>query len=156
MRSCEALAAELLQVAQGDMRTSRVDVERAAVEVARAVATGGPRAPRPDFARRSPPFGGSMTHDARAGMLDALADGAVGRSRARRRPDPRRTSASAPIGTYGFARRPGVRSTLPADGFTGPVQAVAVPPDHASSTRRPDQSRIARVSCRCPPDTLGS
>src|SRR5688572_12521917 len=40
----EELATELLQVIQGDARTSRVDVERAAIEVARAVARGGGQA----------------------------------------------------------------------------------------------------------------
>jgi hypothetical protein len=40
----EALSSELLAVVQGDMRTNRVDVERAAVDVARAVARGGAHA----------------------------------------------------------------------------------------------------------------
>jgi hypothetical protein len=40
----EALAAELLTVVQGDARTTRLDLERAAVDVARAVARGGAHA----------------------------------------------------------------------------------------------------------------
>jgi hypothetical protein len=40
----EELATELLQVVQGDMRTTRVDYERAAVDIARAVAKGGAEA----------------------------------------------------------------------------------------------------------------
>jgi hypothetical protein len=40
----EALSSELLAVVQGDVRTNRVDIERAAVDVARAVARGGAHA----------------------------------------------------------------------------------------------------------------
>lgn len=43
-KQLEALAAELLTVVQGDMRTTRLDLERAAVDVARAVARGGAHA----------------------------------------------------------------------------------------------------------------
>src|ERR1041384_4505691 len=39
----EALSSELLTIVQGDARTGRVDLDRAAVEIARAVAKGGVR-----------------------------------------------------------------------------------------------------------------
>jgi hypothetical protein len=72
-----ALAAELLQIARGDMRTSRTDLERAAIEVARAVAKGGSHA-RHDLISR---VVGAMRRldDAVTlrGVLDALVDGAT-------------------------------------------------------------------------------
>jgi hypothetical protein len=72
----QELAGELLQIAQGDMRTSRVDVERAAIEVARAVAKGGVHA-RHDLISRV--LGAIRRLDEATtlrGVLHALAEGA--------------------------------------------------------------------------------
>lgn len=72
----EALAAELLSVVQGDMRTSRVDVERAAVDVARAVAKGGAHARHDLMARIVDAVRRLDEATSLRGILDALALGA--------------------------------------------------------------------------------
>ncbi len=72
----EALSAELLQLVQGDMRTSRADVERAAVEVARAVAKGGSQARHDLIARVADAVRRLDDAMSLRGVLDALADGA--------------------------------------------------------------------------------
>jgi hypothetical protein len=73
----EALATELLQIVQGDMRTGRADVDRAAVEVARAVAKGGSHA-RHDLMSRLVAAVRRLDDAATLrGVLDALADGAA-------------------------------------------------------------------------------
>ena len=71
------LADELLQIARGDMRTSRTDIERAAIEVARAVAKGGSHA-RHDLMSRIV-VAVRRLDDAVTlrGVLDALVDGAT-------------------------------------------------------------------------------
>ena len=76
----EALSSELLQIAGGDVRTSRTDLERAAVDVARAVAKGGTRA-RHDLISRVV-VATRRLDDAVTlrGILDALADGAAAES----------------------------------------------------------------------------
>jgi hypothetical protein len=72
----QELAADLLQIVQGDMRTSRVDVERAAVEVARAVAKGGTQA-RHDLITRIVSAVRRLDESTTLrGVLDALAEGA--------------------------------------------------------------------------------
>jgi hypothetical protein len=72
----EALAAELLQIVQGDARTSRVDVERAAIEVARAVAKGGAHARHDLISRVVVAIRRLDDAASLRGILDALADGA--------------------------------------------------------------------------------
>jgi hypothetical protein len=72
----EALAAELLHLVQGDMRTSRADVDRAAVEVARAVATGGSHARHDLMSRMANAVRRLDDATSLRGVLDALADGA--------------------------------------------------------------------------------
>jgi hypothetical protein len=73
----EELASELLQVVQGDMRTSRVDVERAAVEVARAVAKGGAHARHVLMDRVVSAIRRLDDATSLRGVLDALAEGAA-------------------------------------------------------------------------------
>ena len=76
-KELEALATDLIQIVRGDMRTSRTDVERAAIEVARAVAKGG------THARHDLMTGVALTvrrlDDATSirGILDVLGDGAA-------------------------------------------------------------------------------
>ena len=72
----EALAAELLQIVRGDMRTSRADVDRAAVEVARAVARGGAHARHDLISRVADAVRRLDDATTLRGVLDALADGA--------------------------------------------------------------------------------
>jgi hypothetical protein len=72
----EELAADLLQVAQGDMRTSRVDIERAAIEVARAVARGGTQARHALIDRVVDTIRTLDDATSLRGVLDALAAGA--------------------------------------------------------------------------------
>jgi hypothetical protein len=73
----QTLASDLLRIVEGEGPTSRVDVERAAVEIARAVARGGEHA-RHDLVGR---IVGAMrqldTATTLRGILDALADGAA-------------------------------------------------------------------------------
>src|SRR6185295_5968000 len=73
----EELSSELLQIVRGDMRTSRTDLERAAIEVARAVAKGGTHA-RHDLISRVV-IAVRRLDDAvtLGGVLDALVDGAA-------------------------------------------------------------------------------
>jgi hypothetical protein len=73
----EEFAAELLQVARGDMRTSRVDIERAAVEVARAVAKGGTHARHELMGRVVNAVRRLDDATSLRGVLDALAEGAA-------------------------------------------------------------------------------
>jgi hypothetical protein len=73
----EEFAAELLQVARGDMRTSRVDIERAAVEVARAVAKGGTHARHELIGRVVAAVRRLDEATTLRGVLDALAEGAA-------------------------------------------------------------------------------
>jgi hypothetical protein len=72
----EALAAELLQLVRGDMRTSRGDIDRAAVEVARAVAKGGAHARHDLISRVADAVRRLDDATTLRGVLDALADGA--------------------------------------------------------------------------------
>ena len=72
----ESLAAELLQLVQGDMRTSRADLDRAAVEVARAVAKGGSHARHDLISRVADAVRRLDDATSLRGVLDALADGA--------------------------------------------------------------------------------
>ncbi len=72
----EALAAELLQLIQGDMRTSRADLDRAAIEVARAVAKGGSHARHDLMSRVADAVRRLDDATSLRGVLDALADGA--------------------------------------------------------------------------------
>ena len=71
------LATELLQVAQGDMRTSRVDVERAAVEVARAASRQGPQAGREFTTSLIATLRRMDEATTLGGILDTLADSAI-------------------------------------------------------------------------------
>jgi hypothetical protein len=74
----QALASDLLRIVEGDATVSRVDVERASIEIARAVARGGEHARHELIAtlvgaiRR---LDGATTL---RGILEALADGASG------------------------------------------------------------------------------
>ena len=72
----EALASELLQLVQGDMRTSRADLDRAAVEVARAVAKGGTHARHDLMSRVADAVRRLDDATSLRGVLDVLADGA--------------------------------------------------------------------------------
>jgi len=72
----EALSAELLQLVQGDMRTSRADLDRAAVEVARAVAKGGAHARHDLISRVADAVRRLDDATSLRGVLEALADGA--------------------------------------------------------------------------------
>lgn len=72
----EALAAELLQLIRGDMRSSRADLDRAAVEVARAVAKGGSHARHDLISRVADAVRRLDDATSLRGVLDALADGA--------------------------------------------------------------------------------
>ena len=73
----QVLAAELLQVVQGDARTNRLDVERAAVDVARAVAQGGHHARHDLIARVVDAIRRLDDATSLRGILDALALGAA-------------------------------------------------------------------------------
>ena len=73
----EELATELLQVVQGDMRTNRVDLERAAIEVARAVAKGGAQARHALMDRVVNAIRHLDDATSLRGVLDALAEGAA-------------------------------------------------------------------------------
>ena len=72
----EALSAELLALVQGDMRSNRVDVERAAVDVARAVARGGAHARHDLMTRIVDAVRRLDEATSLRGILDALALGA--------------------------------------------------------------------------------
>jgi hypothetical protein len=76
----EALSAELLQVARGDARSSRTDIERAAIEVARAVAKGGTHAKHDLISRVIVAIRRLDDAVTLRGILDALADGASAES----------------------------------------------------------------------------
>jgi hypothetical protein len=73
----EELASELLQVVQGDMRANRVDVERAAIEVARAVAKGGGQARHLLMDRVVNAIRKLDDATSLRGVLEALAEGAA-------------------------------------------------------------------------------
>lgn len=72
----EGLAAELLQLIRGDMRTGRSDIDRAAVEVARAVAKGGTHARHDLISRIVTAVRRLDDAGTLRGVLDALAEGA--------------------------------------------------------------------------------
>jgi hypothetical protein len=72
----EALSMELLQIVRGDMRTSRTDLERAAIEVARAVAKGGSHARHDLISRVVVAIRRLDDATSLRGVLDALVDGA--------------------------------------------------------------------------------
>jgi hypothetical protein len=72
----EALSGELLQIVRGDMRTSRTDLERAAIEVARAVAKGGTHARHDLISRVVVAIRRLDEAVTLRGVLDALVDGA--------------------------------------------------------------------------------
>jgi hypothetical protein len=74
----EALAADLLQIAQGDAPTSRADAERAAIEIARAVAKGGSHARHDLIARVVAAVRRLDDATTLRAILDALAEGAAG------------------------------------------------------------------------------
>ncbi len=73
----EELATELLQVIQADSRSSRVDVERAAIEVARAVARGGGQARHQLMDRVVNAIRKLDDAVTLRGVLEALAEGAA-------------------------------------------------------------------------------
>ena len=73
----EALAAELLTVVRGDSRTTWLDLERAAVDVARAVARGGARARHHLMVRIIDAVRRLDEATSLGGILDALASGAA-------------------------------------------------------------------------------
>jgi hypothetical protein len=73
----EELATDLLQVVRGDMRTTRVDYERAAVEVARAVAKGGAQARHQLIGRVVEAIRRLDDATTLRGVLDALHEGAA-------------------------------------------------------------------------------
>jgi hypothetical protein len=72
----EGLSTELLQIVRGDMRTSRVDLERAAIEVARAVAKGGSHARHDLISRVVVAIRRLDDAVTLRGVLEALIDGA--------------------------------------------------------------------------------
>jgi hypothetical protein len=72
----ETLSTELLQIVRGDMRTSRTDLERAAIEVARAVAQGGSHARHDLISRVVVAIRRLDDAVTLRGVLDALVDGA--------------------------------------------------------------------------------
>ncbi|HWB29678.1 MAG TPA: hypothetical protein VG736_04180 [Vicinamibacterales bacterium] len=74
----QALASELLRIVEGEPHTSRVDVERAGVEIARAVARGGEHARHDLIARVVAAIRQLDTATTLRGILDALTDGASG------------------------------------------------------------------------------
>jgi len=74
----ESLAAELLQIVSGDARAGRADLERAAVEVARAVAKGGSHARHDLMSRVTEAVRRLDDAQTLLGILDALALGAAG------------------------------------------------------------------------------
>lgn len=71
----QVLAAELLSIAEGDGTTGRVPVERAAIEVARAVARGGSHARHELISRVITSVRRLDDATTLRGILDALADG---------------------------------------------------------------------------------
>lgn len=73
----EALSVDLLAIVRGDMRTSRVDLDRAAVDVARAVAQGGFHARHDVISRVVVAIRRLDDATTLRGILDALADGAM-------------------------------------------------------------------------------
>ncbi len=73
----ESLAAELLQIVNGDVRAGRADLERAAVEVARAVARGGSHARHDLMSRVNEAVRRLDDAQTLLGILDALALGAA-------------------------------------------------------------------------------
>src|SRR5689334_253600 len=75
-RHLEGLATELLGILQGDMRTSRTDVDRAAVEVARALAKGGTQARHDLISRVVVALRRLDDATTLRGILDALEQGA--------------------------------------------------------------------------------
>ncbi len=74
----QALASELLRIVEGEPHTSRVDVERAGVEIARAVARGGEHARHDLIARVVAAMRNLDAATTLRGILDALTDGASG------------------------------------------------------------------------------
>jgi hypothetical protein len=74
----QALSSDLLRVVEGDTHTSRVDVERAAIEIARAVARGGEHARHDLMQRIVSAIRRLDDASSLRGILDALADGAAG------------------------------------------------------------------------------
>jgi hypothetical protein len=72
----EGLASELLQIIQGDMRTGRSDLDRAAIEIARAVAKGGAHARHDLISRVVTALRCLDDATTLRGVLDALAEGA--------------------------------------------------------------------------------
>ena len=73
----EALSIDLLTIVRGDMRTSRVDLDRAAVDVARAVAQGGLHARHDVISRVVVAIRRLDDAVTLRGILDALAEGAM-------------------------------------------------------------------------------
>jgi hypothetical protein len=74
----ESLATELLQIVNGDSRSGRADLERAAVDVARAVAKGGTHARHDLMSRVTEAVRRLDDATTLLGILDALALGAAG------------------------------------------------------------------------------
>jgi hypothetical protein len=72
----QTLASDLLRIVEGEGPTSRVDMERAAVEIARAVARGGEHARRELVGRIVAAMRRLDEATTLRGILDALADGA--------------------------------------------------------------------------------
>jgi len=73
----QALASDLLAIARGDSRTARLDLERAAVDVARAVAKGGVQARRDLIGRLALSVRRLDEAATLRGILEALAEGAA-------------------------------------------------------------------------------
>lgn len=73
----EALSVDLLTIVRGDMRTTRVDLDRAAVDVARAVSQGGLHARHDVISRVVVAMRRLDDASTLRGILDALADGAI-------------------------------------------------------------------------------
>jgi hypothetical protein len=73
----EALSSDLLAIVRGDMRTNRDDLDRAAIEIARAVAKGGSHARRDLISRVVVSLRRLDDAMTLSGILDALADGAA-------------------------------------------------------------------------------
>jgi hypothetical protein len=74
----QGLASELLRIVEGETHTSRVEVERAAIEVARAVGRGGDHARHELMTRVASAVRGLDQATTLRGILDALSDGAAG------------------------------------------------------------------------------
>lgn len=74
----QALASDLLHIVEGEPHTSRVDVERAGIEIARAVSRGGEHARHELIARVAASVRNLDAATTLRGILEALADGAAG------------------------------------------------------------------------------